>query len=85
MTPPVFTFSGMCVLDPPYIRRPTTRFAYCTVTRRWPRSTKTIAATTTRHQHDQEQDADEADLPGPHLIERLQHRARQADDDARRR
>ena len=34
MTPPVFTFSGMCVLDPPYIRRPTTRFAYCTVTRR---------------------------------------------------
>ena len=28
MTPPVFTFSGMCVLDPPYIRRPTTRLAY---------------------------------------------------------
>ena len=23
MTPPVFTLSGMCVLDPPYIRRPT--------------------------------------------------------------
>ena len=46
MTPPVFTFSGMCVLEPPYIRRPTTRLAYCTVTRRWPRSTKTIAATT---------------------------------------
>ena len=22
MTPPVFTFSGMCVLAPPYIRRP---------------------------------------------------------------
>ena len=47
MTPPVFTFSGMCVLDPPYIRRPTSRFAYCTVTRRWPRSMKMIAATTT--------------------------------------
>ena len=47
MTPPVFTFNGMCVLDPPYIRRPTTRLAYCTVTRRWPRSTKMIAATTT--------------------------------------
>ena len=46
MTPPVFTFSGMCVLDPPYIRRPTTRLAYCTVTRRCPRSTKMIAATT---------------------------------------
>ena len=28
MTPPVLTFSGMCVLEPPYIRRPTTRFAY---------------------------------------------------------
>ena len=46
MTPPVFTFSGMCVLEPPYIRRPTTRLAYCTVTRRWPRSTNTIAPTT---------------------------------------
>ena len=46
MTPPVFTFSGMCVLDPPYIRRPTTRLAYCTVTRRCPRSTKMIAAIT---------------------------------------
>ena len=45
MTPPVFTFNGMCVLDPPYIRRPTTRLAYCTVTRRWPRSMKMIAAT----------------------------------------
>ena len=55
MTPPVFTFSGMCVLDPPYIRRPTTRFAYCTVTRRWPRSTKMIAATTTTISDDQEQ------------------------------
>ena len=46
MTPPVFTFRGMCVLDPPYIRRPTTRLAYCTVTRRWPRSMKMIAAMT---------------------------------------
>ena len=46
MTPPVFTFKGMCVLVPPYCRRPMTRFAYCTVTRRWPRSTKMIAATT---------------------------------------
>ena len=27
MTPPVFTFSGMWVLDPPYWRRPTTRLA----------------------------------------------------------
>ena len=32
MTPPVLTFSGMCVLEPPYIRRPTTRLAYWTVT-----------------------------------------------------
>ena len=46
MTPPVFTLSGMCVLEPPYIRRPTTRLAYCTVTRRCPRSTNTIAAMT---------------------------------------
>ena len=46
MTPPVLTFSGMCVLDPPYIRRPTTRLAYWTVTRRCPRSTKMTAATT---------------------------------------
>ena len=46
MTPPVLTFSGMCVLDPPYCRRPTTRLAYWTAMRRWPRSTKMIAATT---------------------------------------
>ena len=46
MTPPVLTFNGMCVLEPPYIRRPTTRLAYCTVTRRCPRSTKMIAPTT---------------------------------------
>ena len=39
MTPPVLTFSGMCVLVPPYCRRPTTRLAYCTVMRRCPRST----------------------------------------------
>jgi hypothetical protein len=39
MTPPVLTFNGMCVLEPPYWRRPTTRLAYCTVIRRWPRST----------------------------------------------
>ena len=32
-------FRLMCVLVPPYWRRPTTRLAYCTVIRRWPRST----------------------------------------------
>ena len=37
----------MCVLVPPYMRRPTTRLAYCTVTRRWPRSMKTTAPITT--------------------------------------
>ena len=46
MTPPVFTFRGMWVLVPPYIRRPTTRFAYCTVTRRCPRSMNTTAPMT---------------------------------------
>ena len=58
MTPPVFTFSGMCVLEPPYIRRPTTRLAYCTVTRRWPRSTNTIARDDQHHQHHQDQRPD---------------------------
>ncbi len=82
MTPPVLTFSGMCVLDPPYIRRPTTRLAYWTVTRRCPRSTKTIAATTAPINDHQEQHPDQAELTGPHLIERLQHRPRQSDDDA---
>ena len=60
MTPPVLTCSGMCVLEPPYIRRPTTRLAYCTVTRRWPRSTKTIAPITHDHQHEQEQQPEQA-------------------------
>ena len=34
ITPPVFTFRGICVLVPPYCFLPTTRLAYCTVTRR---------------------------------------------------
>ena len=46
ITPPVFTFSGMWVLLPPYMRRPTIRLAYCTVTRRCPRSMNTTAPTT---------------------------------------
>ena len=46
MTPPVLTFSGMWVLVPANCRRPTTRLAYWTTMRRWPRSTKMIAATT---------------------------------------
>ena len=46
ITPPVLTFNGMCVLEPPYMRRPTTRLAYWTVIRRCPRSTKTMAPMT---------------------------------------
>src|SRR5262249_5360398 len=93
MTPPVFTFSGMCVLAPPYIRLPTTRLAYSTVT---PPALATPLSPTPptsvsklrpivapRHEHQQEQYPDQAGLPGPHLLERLQHRAREADDDAR--
>ncbi len=36
MTPAMFTLSGMNVLAPPIMRRPTTRLAYCTGTRRSP-------------------------------------------------
>ena len=46
MTPLVFTRRGRWVGWPPYMRRPTTRLAYWTVMRRWPRSTNTMAATT---------------------------------------
>ena len=46
ITPPVFTFRGMCVDEPPYCRRPTTRLAYCTMMRRCPRSTMMMAAMT---------------------------------------
>ena len=83
MTPPVFTLSGIWVLDPPYCRRPTTRLAYCTVIRRCPRSTKMIAADDDDHHHEEKDDPQQADLPGPHLIERRQHSRRQAHDDAR--
>ena len=34
ITPDWFTLSGMYVFWPPYIRRPTTRLANCTGTRR---------------------------------------------------
>ena len=47
MTPEVLTFRGKWVLWPPYMRRPTTRWAYWTWMRRWPRSTKTMNPTTT--------------------------------------
>ena len=73
MTPPVFTLSGMCVLDPPYIRRPTTRFAYWTVTRRLPRSTNTIAATTTAISTTS-RISGTAHLPVSQLVERDDHR-----------
>ena len=36
MTPAMLTLSGMKVLVPPIMRRPTTRLAYCTGTRRSP-------------------------------------------------
>ena len=39
-TPLALIFSGMWVDWPPYILRPTTRLAYCTGTRRSPRSMK---------------------------------------------
>ena len=41
MTPAWFTFRGMYVDCPPYIRLPTTRFAYCTGIRRCPCSMNT--------------------------------------------
>ena len=43
ITPAWFTFSGMYVLWPPIMRRPTTRFAYCTGIRRCPCSMNTTA------------------------------------------
>ena len=47
ITPAVFTFRGMCVAAPPYIRRPTIFLAYCTGIRRWPWVIRMIAAITT--------------------------------------
>ena len=46
ITPLVFTRRGRWVVWPPAMRRPTTRFAYCTVMRRWPRSMKMMAPIT---------------------------------------
>ena len=83
MTPPVFTFSGMCVLDPPYIRRPTTRLAYWTVTRRWPRSTKMIAPTTRIISTIRISTWIEPELAEAHLLDGRQHRVREVDDDPR--
>ena len=70
MTPPVFTFSGMCVLAPPYIRRPTMRRAYCTVTRRCPRSTNTTAPTTATISASSSTQRQQAHLAGLQLLER---------------
>ena len=48
ITPAWLTFSGMYVLCPPYMRLPTTRFAYCTGMRRCPCSMNTTATTMAR-------------------------------------
>ena len=47
MTPPVFTFNGMCVLDPPYCRRPDDTFGVLHRDAAMARSTKMIAPITT--------------------------------------
>ena len=54
ITPPEFTRSGRCVDCPPMTLRPTTRLAYCTGMRRSLRSTKTMKATTARHDCEQQ-------------------------------
>ena len=46
MTPAVLMRSGMWVDWPPYMRRPTTRLAYCTGILRWPSCMMTTAAVT---------------------------------------
>ena len=48
MMPAWLTLSGMYVEEPPNIRRPTMRLAYCTGMRRWACSMKITAATITR-------------------------------------
>ncbi len=47
MMPAWLTLSGMYVEEPPNIRRPTMRLAYCTGMRRWACSMKITAATIT--------------------------------------
>ena len=46
ITPAMLIFKGMYVDEPPSVRRPTTRFAYCTGMRRWLCSTNTTTAMT---------------------------------------
>ena len=46
ITPAMLIFNGMYVDEPPSVRRPTTRFAYCTGMRRWLCSTNTTTAMT---------------------------------------
>ena len=46
ITPAVLIRSGMWVDWPPYMRRPTTRLAYCTGILRWPSCIRTTAAVT---------------------------------------
>ena len=74
MTPPVFTFSGMCVLEPPYIRRPD--HALRVLHRDPPVAALDEDDRRDDHHHQQisrNSDAQQADLPGPQLIERLHH------------
>ena len=78
MTPLVFTRRGRWVDWPPYMRRPTTRLAYCTVMRRWPRSTNTMARDHRHHHGEQEEGGQEVELPALEHAEGVEQAAGEA-------
>ena len=82
ITPEVLTFSGRCELCPPYMRRPTTRLAYCTETRRWPRSMKMMKATTPTMKASQREQHEHAELALAHELDRGRGRGGKRRNDA---
>ena len=59
ITPAMLTLSGMKVLVPPIMRRPTTRLAYCTGIRRSPVVIQMTATMTASAMSDEEHDRDD--------------------------
>ena len=76
MTPAWFTFSGMYVLPPEVIRRPTTRLAYWTGIRRWPCSMNTTATMIRRPSVTMTENGHGPHLPDAEALRRAARRSR---------
>ena len=81
ITPAVLTRSGMCVLCPPYIFRPTIRFAYCTGILRCAWVIRTTTRGDEHHDGGHDDEDDQVERPWSDGAERVDDLVREAGHD----